>query len=87
MIYLKRHLHCLHVRGQMMAQGLGLARSCAWETQSEVGDKADPPHASLAVTHTSFYHLLQESDSPYTYLYTCTITTLIFSFPGQVFLF
>ena len=53
--------------------------------QSEVGDKADPPHAALTVTHISFYHLLQESDGPYTYLYTWTVMTLIFSFRTSLF--
>ena len=79
MIYFKRHLHCFHVQGLMMAPGLGLVRVLPGK-QSERGDKADLPHDSLTVTSIAFYHLLQENDSPYTYLYIWPVITLIFSF-------
>lgn len=59
MIYFKRHLHCFHVQGLMMARGWA-GRECCSEALAGAGDKAGPPHASLTVTGISLYHLLQE---------------------------
>lgn len=84
MIYFKRHLHCFHVQELMMAQALGGERA-AWKTQPEVGDKAGPPHASLSVTRISPYHLLQENDSPYTYLCIYTVIALFSYFQDKFF--
>lgn len=52
----------------MTGPGPGLATSCAWK-QSEVGDKADPPHAAL-YCHPHIFLPFVTSDGPYTYLYT-----------------
>lgn len=84
MIYFKRHIHCFHARGLMTAPGLGPERALPGK-QSEGGDKADPPRDSLTVTGIAVYHLLQENDSPYTYLYVSPVITLTFSFRDTSF--
>lgn len=67
-----------------MAPGLGLVRALPGK-QSEASDKADSPHDSLTVTSIAFYHLLQENDSPYTYLYSWPVITPIFSCQDKSF--